>query len=607
MKTLLFILSLSCFPAAFTSKATGNWSSGGQTTWNEVGIPGSGDTVSIGAHTITVDVNTTVGTSPNDATTKVIDITSASGKLIVGTGVTLTVLGNRGLVNGATIQQDAGSTVTFDNSASGGSPQYTDINGGFTNYLFNGTSGNVTTIQAISGQTFKFNTNTDTFTATYFVFRRTVPTVNIFIGNLSLSDGIIDESDELRLSTTVGTVDIIIDRVSFTNGTNSTQDVRITAENYTSGTRRIYRCNMVNPLNLSALSFVVDENYLGNATAFIAGTTFSHPPRLNFIRGDGTANGGDGMSWPGSASRNYFVIENSSGNPHFIAPTALLTTDNVIDQNIFESQTPDLIDIGDAILYNGTNMSGGHKVTSSNNIVLPSAASGNTASSGTLTTLFNASAATNTEWFRNTGNVNASSVGGVGNRGMIAFAEGGSGSADQISQLKSNVAWGSSSGQGYLGERVSGTTKDIITAANADYNWRYNSSTGDNQRGYEDKVGSGDLWTAGNAVAAGVDANQGTSNPQFVDSTRNSIAWVVARGYGSTFADVKAAIKADVTRTADLINYVFEGFKVANSSMRTSGYDGAAVGAANYAKPGRTTATASALKTAAAARYGVIF
>ncbi len=48
---------------AFTSKANGNWSATGQTTWNQVGTPGSGDTVSI-THTITVDANTTIGNSP---------------------------------------------------------------------------------------------------------------------------------------------------------------------------------------------------------------------------------------------------------------------------------------------------------------------------------------------------------------------------------------------------------------------------------------------------------------------------------------------------------------------------------------------------------------
>ncbi len=42
--------------AAFTSKASGNWSSAGQTTWNEVGVPVAGDTVTIAAnHVVTVD------------------------------------------------------------------------------------------------------------------------------------------------------------------------------------------------------------------------------------------------------------------------------------------------------------------------------------------------------------------------------------------------------------------------------------------------------------------------------------------------------------------------------------------------------------------------
>ena len=42
--------------AAFTSKATGNWSAAGQTTWNEVGVPVAGDTVTIAnTHVVTVD------------------------------------------------------------------------------------------------------------------------------------------------------------------------------------------------------------------------------------------------------------------------------------------------------------------------------------------------------------------------------------------------------------------------------------------------------------------------------------------------------------------------------------------------------------------------
>jgi len=99
------------------------------------------------------------------------------------------------------------------------------------------------------------------------------------------------------------------------------------------------------------------------------------------------------------------------------------------------------------------------------------------------------------------------------------------------------------------------------------------------------------LWTAGDAVDAGVDTHQGTGDPQFVDSTRNMAKWATARGYGSTRADAIAAIVADTTRIPDLIDYVFEGFKVANTSMRTAGHDGTPPGAANFHKAARQTNT----------------
>jgi len=44
--------------AAFTSKATGDWNAAGQTTWNEVGTPGAGDTATIqNTHTVTLAQN----------------------------------------------------------------------------------------------------------------------------------------------------------------------------------------------------------------------------------------------------------------------------------------------------------------------------------------------------------------------------------------------------------------------------------------------------------------------------------------------------------------------------------------------------------------------
>lgn len=90
---IIFLASLmpcSVFAASFTSKATGNWSSSGQTTWNEVGVPGSGDTVTISnGHTITQDSDVTVGA------------TIVEGRMTQATGVTLTMQGSLTIGNGA--------------------------------------------------------------------------------------------------------------------------------------------------------------------------------------------------------------------------------------------------------------------------------------------------------------------------------------------------------------------------------------------------------------------------------------------------------------------------------------------------------------------------
>lgn len=584
--------------AAFTAKATGNWSAAGQTTWNEVGVPGDGDTVTIGAFTVTVDVNTTVGTSPNDATTKVIDMTSATSHLVVSTGITLTVKGNIGAVNGS--KDTVNGTLTFDASASGGTPVYTWINAGFGQHL--GTNG---TIQAVSGRTFAFDSDLSTTTYTGMTIRRCSNlTIGNLSGNLTLTDTLFDTCTQLNISSNSGTIGLILDRVEFLNGTHATGDLTIShSVAYTSGTRRISGCKLDKIFTNGGKGFLIENNYFGGGMTCVSSATVITPPRNNVFISDGLLNAGNGALIPFSINRNYHVIENAIGNPHFMAPTSLLGADNIVSQNIFEAQAPDLIDMGDCILLNLTACSGGNKIVGKNNIVIPGISG---VSSGCLLTIFNAAAAVLFEAYRNTGNVNSSAVVDVGKRGMFAVAEGNTGTAGHVAALKSNIAWGSTAAQGYLGERVSGDVKDVITAANADRNWRHNVSAGDNQLGYEDRVASNTLWTAGDAVAAGVDANSGSGDPVFFDSARNIAKWCGARGHGAaTYEAGKAALRADPTRAKDLINYVFEGHKPQNASCRTAAHDGGCVGAANYHKPTRSLAALTALRASRGATYGL--
>ncbi len=91
----------------FTSKASGDWGSAGQTTWNEVGVPGLGDAVVINnTHTVTVSSDTSGG----DGSSAAISIVSG-GVLAIADGITLTVFGD--IDNAGSIDSGAGSAIDF--------------------------------------------------------------------------------------------------------------------------------------------------------------------------------------------------------------------------------------------------------------------------------------------------------------------------------------------------------------------------------------------------------------------------------------------------------------------------------------------------------------
>ena len=590
---------------AYTAKASGNASSGGQTTWNEVGVPGDGDTISVGAFTVTFDVNVTIGTSPNDNTTKVIDKTSSTGALVIAPGVTLTVKGNIGGVNGSTFSMGAGSSLVLDASASGGTPVYRFINVGFQIFSFVGTSGSRCSISAVSGRTCSLNVPCSAMTFQFVDFTRVSAfvTTNSTTGNIIVEDCSFNTCAKLQLTSSSTSNNIKINRNVFTSGTDASYDFHIDASGATNtGIREITYNAFTNGVFQASGKFF---KWIGNLISGRAGWVTLNATtnrwvefRDNLVIGDGSANGGNGAIFPSNSARNYFVIENGIGNPHFVAAYAMDSgLDNTISQSIFESQTPDLIDTGDCVILNAT-CCNGSKIVVKNCIVLPTGYSGATVHTGQLITVYSSSTANNTssqvQALHNTCNQNQTSLGGIGKRAAIAFAEASSGFADQVSAIKGNLVWAATANDGYLAERISGTVDGIITATGADYNWLWNIAAGDNGRGYEDRANSPgqDLWSSGNAdgndaAAAGVDNNQGSGNPQFVDSARNIAKWATARGYGSTYADGVAAVKADRTRIRDLIAYVFEGFKIQNASTKAAAHDGMPVGAANY-EPGRT-------------------
>jgi hypothetical protein len=593
--------------AAFTSKATGNWSSGGQTTWNEVGVPASGDTVTIGAHTITVDANTTIGTSPNDATTMVITLSSASSNLVVAAAKTLTVKGNFQMANSSTLTLRAGAALTFDNSGSGGSPVYVITNGGFSNYTFEGTTGAHCTLSAIVGQTFSISGaawNNVAITFTDFL-RCSASTIGSVNGDVSLTDCTFTGCTQLRVTDSSLTHNIILRRCFFTSGTHATDDLNLsmsTAGTVTA-TREVSGCSLEKIFTNNVRSLSCFNNYFGNGVDTNTNASFLKFQN-NFVKHDGDRNGGAGQLMPSSFQRNYFVVDDSGGNSHFVAPQALQSVDTYVDQNIFESNSADITDVGDCALLNSTATSGGFKVIGRNNIVLPSNAA-SAVTSGCLLTLFSSASGVRTEWFRNTGNVNVSTVVGQERRGMFAVGEGNNGTTGQVTALKSNLAWSAAASGGYFFERVLGNVKDIADPTGIDYNYKFNLSTGDNLLSYEDKVAANTIFTAGTAVAAGVDSHGGTADPDFVDEARDIAKWNLSRGGAGTYAAGIAALKADPTLAANLIAYVFAGFKIQNADLRNAAHDGGPIGAANYHNADRSLTLASAVGDYLETKFGI--
>jgi len=574
--------------AAFTSKATGNWSSGGQTTWNEVGVPGAGDTVTIGAHTVTVDVNTIIGTSPNDATTKAITQSNAASLLVVGLGVTLTVRGNFGMVHDSGLTLRAGSSFIFDNALSGGSPIYTITNGGFSDYVFEGTTGAHCTFGAIVGQTCSISGAAwQAVTATFTDFVRVSGlTMTVIGGDVNLTNCTFTGCGQLVLPSASNSLSVILRNLRFSGGSHASFDLTLSYQTAAiSGTREMSGCVFEKAITYFSKSVSVFHNYFGNGIESVSANSSFALFRGNFVKQDGQRNSGNGQIFGSDTQRNYFVVESATGNPHFIEAQARLGVDVTFEQNVFESQSPDLFDVGDVFLFLNTGVDSGRKVVSRNNIVLRAPAG---VTSGSLLTLYDANANTRTEWYRNTANVNGTTL-PIQPPAMLSLAEANTGTAGQVQALKSNLAWASTAVlAGFIARRLSGNVKDIITAGNADRNWRHNIAVGDNQRGYEDIPATNTLWTAGDAVAAGVDVNGSEGDPQFFDNTRNIAKWNGARGYGAaTYAAALTTLQADPTKTVDLIDYVFEGFRVQNAACRNAAHDGAAVGAANFIKPTR--------------------
>lgn len=578
-----------------TSSQSGNWNQ--TSTWGGAAVPVAGDTVSIGAHTITVSDTRIIGTSPNDNTTKVIDMTSASSKLVI-TG-SLTVRGNIGFANDSWLDIGAGGALIWDASASGGTPIYRFVSVGFCKLSISGTSSSHCTMSSPSGFSFSLEQNFSLFQIAWCDFTRLAGGTSTTGGGIgfSVTDCTFSQCGLVELASAQNNQTFIFDRNRFdgsyfvdTDG--NIQSFKLSLDTTPSGSnvRELIGNSFDGALTYFAIGVIGMRNYFGGGIDGVG----SHPwgrLTLNLIKGTRS----NGQRLEGLCERNYFTSD-GPGNPHFIE-VRTSTSDFIYSQNIIEAHDPDLIDMGDVLICIENRFTPPFKCVAKNNIVLRDSSA--PVSSGTLVTLYNAGVDVETEFYHNTCNVDNPTSGSFVRRSPFSTSEAGPGAAGQITALKSNLVWGTSPGQGYVAERVNEPgALDLITPSGANYNWTHNLSAGNNNRFYHAQQFSAPLWTAGDAIAAGVDVNQGNGDPMFYDSNRNLSSWVQDRGLGTTYYDALTAIRSNTSRMDDLISYIFEGFRVGNANARNASHDGACAGAANFFKSTRNFAEITAHRSA---------
>lgn len=532
MQTRLIIIILSLlmpsigWAAAFTSKATGNWSASGQTTWTQVGVPGTGDTVTIQAgHTVTVDVNTTIGNAPA-ADTCVVTV-AATGAITTNAGTTWTVRG--GICNDGVITQNGnvaangavGQVYTWKIGTVNNSPN--------AHWVALGTSGtHITLVVAASSCIVRFddglgNLNTGYFDAQYLdITRLGDATRNAFAPNLanstmkfSLQDGSCTTCGGIASPQSVA--DGATWRIkNFTFVTSAGGNVVYGGSGtYTTGTRLIDGSVFDTQVRFYSTAGLTVTNSLFNQFWDFTGTT------VTLIDGNLIQmNDANPVSADFSVSNNYFLKNGAIVNPHYLSLSGNASA--TVSGNVFEM--PDGSNgAGDCILLVNTATTVSHTIT--HNIALPNGSGGD---SGSPTSLL--------------GGVNVTLAAFEHNTYYAAqglnIGETYAGRANVILSAKNNIAWHNTANTGYKvrydpGTSIPGFT-DYVTSANANNNGGFNLQAGSNAKGYDNMAFSSGSPGANDVVNV---------DPQFVNSSTGIKAWDASLGGPGTTANALAQLK----------------------------------------------------------------
>lgn len=557
---------------AYTSAATGNWSSSG--SWSPSGVPGTGDTVVISGHTITLDQNTIIGTSGGAGVAAV--TVQSSGSLTIGD---YNVTFNGDLVNNnCAINVSAGASITFGSGSGDTTYGYvgsTGHNQSSQIINFNGSSGNRITwtggwlndgtgpwlqgcqvggagyvdfVGVGDASTYSIRTS-PTGSASFVLLNATFTTCGRIGGTYNMG----------------ATCTYRLENVTMSGTVHATDSLKLeNASSYTSGTRTISGCVFDKQVHIyTGLGMTVTDNYFADVMDSTAGAT-------DWVSASGNFFESQNNTPPGGLSDSYFCEPDATDNPHFMQPNAAANA--TYSGLIFEAPAAlNTSDAGDCILLPSPGST--RTYTIENCIVLPT---NNGRTSGCLfsalgNTNVRISCNHNTWWLTaDDPTVNKPALG--------TLEESLTMSAGQVTSFKSNIAASSSSRAAYLIRNVGSNTSNIVAGADADYNAVYNMEAGAEGGGYDINC----------SVTPG--ANDISADPSFVDPTRDIAAWDASLGGPGTVANAIAELKKKNTATynsdyniSDLITFVREGFAPTEPSYENAGHDGVTIGAVEFA------------------------
>jgi hypothetical protein len=587
--------------AAFTSKASGNWSASGQTTWTQVGVPGANDTVTI-AHNITVDVNTTIGLTAF-TTGGTPAITFTGGNLTVNSSVSLTVSGDINHTADSPVTLASGSTLSFK-PPSGQTCVWNQTSNTNSAITCNGTLGSHVTVKtdlSLGGlnttSTVGAFRNQGLVTATYTDFSN-FGTATVF-GLITQIDYNNNAVSSITNCTFTGC------NYSYVSSANNSQDGNFTFQfnifsssvgitvnglagccasfafgnNRTAAVRLVDSCSFdTNIGNGSLRQCTMSNNYFGGQIQHLSGTAWPSDSywSTNFL----TSNATSIITLYGPIKNSYF-FHSAASNPHYLSIDSTVTA-GTLTGLIFECSATSAD--GDCIFP--PTSGGGSTLSVTLCIGIPTGGGTGSTCGNIVSALSNSAVAITVE------HCTFASHGADG--GLIGITETTAAYTGEVASCRGNIVWDLTAGETHScavsrkGSATNATDAVTLAGYNGFLNPASSPASGNNQCFYNTStsqtgvIGYGGIKSSVNHTFPNTAIGTGdiTADPQFFDNTRCLAKWggTVAGGGVATNAAALATLAANPAligqATTGLLAWVRAGYVPQNQSYQTASYPG---------------------------------